>query len=286
MRTKHFPGKTVRIILSLLAAFFIVLNGRWHLIHKALVSPSFYVAVLVSFLIAYLMLTVVHSATAVLDKRVPWHAHLWKRIVLQLLFGVVAPCMLDVAMAAVYISATGQNFLDSGFMLYDFPIIAGFILLINIFYVVLYLMYGEIAPKPTQNLSEPEQSCSMDSPKDIAYCCRMGRRVRKYGAEGTEIPTYQSLCSLLEQYRNDGLIQINRSTLINIKMVSSYYQGQKRNSLQIVLKDKYKNLTDYENDGLFVVTKEYIKGFLDAFGLLSDDSTQTIGNESMSIGDK
>lgn len=139
MKVPVYPNNYIRLTISVFAAFFIVLNGRWELIAKAFRSPSFYVAVAISFGIAYLMLTVIHRGSILLDRQAPWHKSVGKRTVLQLLVGVILPIVVDIVLAAIYIEATGQDFMKSGFFSHDFPIIAGFVVLMNIFYLVLYI---------------------------------------------------------------------------------------------------------------------------------------------------
>lgn len=277
MKVPVYPNNYIRLTISLFASFFIVLNGRWHLITKAFQSPSFYVAVAISFGISYLMLTIIHRGTTALDRRAPWHKSISRRTLLQLLIGLIFPIVVDIALAAIYITATGQNFVDSGFLLHDFPIIAGFVILMNLFYLVMYLTAappngdGAILTdsdpnnspqKPASDTEQTENRDEQDETLDILYCCRMGRRTTIYTANGRELPTYQSLSSLLEMYSANGLIQINRSTLINVAIVEKYDRGHKRDTLQLLLKDEYVHLANYQNMDLFVVTKDHIDDFL------------------------
>ena len=270
MRTNNFPGKTARIVLSLLAAFFIVLNGRWNLIHKALVSPSFYVAVLVSFLIAYLMLTVVHSASVILDKRVPLRVYLWKRIVLQLLLGVVAPCILDVAMAAVYISATGQNFLESGFMIYDFPIIAAFVFFVNGMYMFHHFaLRGKDREYDEKDHDDPYSSMIeiryqgnrkvLDADKEILCFIKESKQISLVKTDGSELTINDTLNSLEERLQRSNLFRINRSTIINLDSIAKVENGRKRNTFDVVLNPPYNDMIGCDRSRFFVVTSDHIR---------------------------
>lgn len=70
-----------------------------------------------------------------------------------------------------------------------------------------------------------------------------------------------SLSSLHERYHSAGLMQINRSTLVNIAIVKGYTKGPRRDTLQLIIQEEYIEIPTMQNTSLFVVTKEHLDTF-------------------------
>src|ERR1700740_421142 len=82
-----------RIILSLIAAHIIVTFGARESLFLLLISWYYYRDLLLSFIIAFLLISEVYLATVKLDKNFDWQRQTAKRIGMQLAFGLTLPSL-------------------------------------------------------------------------------------------------------------------------------------------------------------------------------------------------
>jgi len=127
-----------RIIISLIAAHIIVTFGATESLFVLLVSWYYYRDLLLSFIIAFLLVSEVYVVTIKLDKQFDWLDEAVKRIGLQMTFGLVLPSVLAFLLAAVYFKILGYNILDTYYMRFDFPVVVIMLLLLNIYYLAFY----------------------------------------------------------------------------------------------------------------------------------------------------
>src|SRR5690606_34994989 len=90
-----------RLIISVLAAHGIVSFGEPQSLWELLLMPVYYVSVLVSFLIAFVLISVVRLLTLRLDRYLDWMESPFRRAVLQLSLGVLFPAILAFLLAAL-----------------------------------------------------------------------------------------------------------------------------------------------------------------------------------------
>lgn len=130
----------VRIIVSLVAAHFIVSFGIDKSFFEFLLLADYYKSVAGSFAIAFALFTLVRTVTLQLDRRFSWLEKSLQRALMQVLFGLVFIAVAAFLLAAVYFSFYGINILKTGYLKYDFPVICLFILLLNVYYFAYYLV--------------------------------------------------------------------------------------------------------------------------------------------------
>lgn len=275
MKTTSHKQTHLGMFVSFLAALFIVLNGRWDLIGKAIVSPLFYVALTVSFAIAFFLLSVVHHGNRMLDKYHPWNKNFYLRLLLQVLVGVLLPAILDIVLVAVFLKAKHSEIDMLSYLIHDFPIVLLLLILANVYYAVnLFLQkpghngvpdMDNINPPYAIRIQNDNRNIKLNIREDVLYCCRMGRRVTIYTVDGNSYQVYQSLANLVDEHHEAGLVQINRSILLNKHIARGYNRGQRRNTLQVIFKKNYAGLPAMQNHTLFVVTKEHLETFKQYF---------------------
>lgn len=134
-----YRNKGFRIFAALIASYYILFHGRSPDFIGELQNPVFYIAFTVSFAIALLLVTWVHFVTTSLDARFDWHAAFTARLFRQFIFGVLVPLVFDFTLMSVYFYFMGTSIFDNGFIRHDFPVIVCFILLLNFYYMALYL---------------------------------------------------------------------------------------------------------------------------------------------------
>lgn len=143
-----------RIIITLIASVYILLHGHTpDVIGRAFFNPSFYLALLISYPLTLFLVYVVHRATLRLDRMFDWRRQPVKRAIWQTALGIVLPAALDLGFISIYAGIIGENFDRSKFLLVDFPIIVAFVVLINAYYVIRYLLLTEPPAKAEKDLA-------------------------------------------------------------------------------------------------------------------------------------
>lgn len=107
---RHFFLKTV---LSLMIAYLLV-NKCQELSFEVL-KANFGRALLINFLVIYMLISIVSNLTGMLDHYHPWHKNYIKRVAYQLLFGILAPLLLATAAVTFYCSFCGTMIWDTVF---------------------------------------------------------------------------------------------------------------------------------------------------------------------------
>ncbi|MBU7571437.1 MAG: LytTR family transcriptional regulator DNA-binding domain-containing protein [Flavobacterium sp.] len=287
METVNYGNRKLRLTSAFIASIYIVFHGIPVDLVKAFSSPGFYAAVAVSFAISLLLVNVVHMVTIWLDRKCSWRERPFERGVLQLIFGVVAPALTDLLLISIYFGILGQSIVDNGFLLIDYPLIVCFIVFFNLYYLIHYLVasekqYFKVAEYPNLSSTQVEQheeelgnSISganfnihyngqhlfFNVANDILYFHREGKRVRAMTVNGNQYPINDSIYNLENRFSEDGLCRINRSTIVNYKMVKGYLAGTRRDTAQLIIKPSYLPFVADPNSTTFQVTKEFLSSF-------------------------
>lgn len=145
MHTNHltirYNNLAFRIVGSLVVSIFITLFGTGSSLFIALKYPSFYLVVGLSFLVALLLTYCVHYVTIRLDNNFDWQRKPYRRAGLQLSLGVLLPVVLAYYIMMLYFKYfDGRDIHDSQYMLIDFPHMVYFIIMLNLYYVIHYLV--------------------------------------------------------------------------------------------------------------------------------------------------
>lgn len=137
----RYNNLSFRIAGSLVVSIFITLFGTGSSFFIALKYPSFYLVVGLSFLVALLLTYCVHYSTIQLDKRFAWQRNPYRRAGLQLLLGIMLPVVLAYYIMMLYFRfVDGRDIHDSQYMLIDFPHMVYFIIILNLYYIIHYLV--------------------------------------------------------------------------------------------------------------------------------------------------
>lgn len=130
----------IRIILSLIAAHFIVVYGDTNDIGTIIRHFNYYNALVVSFIIAFLVLYFLWLITRYLDRKLDWLQRTNKRIAAQFLLGIMPPALLAAGLASIYFRMYGYKITETPYFSADFPVILLLIFLANIYYFLYYLI--------------------------------------------------------------------------------------------------------------------------------------------------
>lgn len=133
--------------------------------NKLITLPSFYTDILFALVVTFMVGFYVQYLNNYLDKKLPWFDNLKKRLLRQLLLGVLAPLSISILFEAIYLRLINIPFLDSTILNVDLPLAFLFLLLVNLFYMVSYLYLN----KKTEIIVEKIQDNSAFPPKVIEY---------------------------------------------------------------------------------------------------------------------
>lgn len=277
MKTIEDIFRIARIVISVAAAFFIVLNDRWSQLDEAIISPSFYVAVFISFVIAYVLMYFIHYVSLKIDKRWPWEKTWLARILMQLLLCVAIPLLLDILFAATFIESTGRDFLSSGYLEQDFEVIVIFIVLVNGFYplyyfLAKYLLSADISQPMSQEIPADElltvdyngNHIQLHPSTDILFVYREGKLLKVQTISGSIYSVSNTLANINEHLPTEYFCQINRSVVVNLRTLKGF-SAAKRNNLQVRFRTEYHPIIKDRDDERYKVTKEHVEEFKNLF---------------------
>ncbi len=144
----------LRIIISLIAGHIIVVFGEDDSFFRLLLSWDYYRSVLFSGIIAFLLVSLIHKITVLLDGKFDWKRRTMERTGLQLLLGCVIPGIAAFLLATIYFKCFGINILHTVYLKYDYPVILIFIFAFNLYYLGFYfyrqMRYWESQPIQTR----------------------------------------------------------------------------------------------------------------------------------------
>lgn len=291
-----YRNKGFRILAALVASYYILFHGRSPDIIGELKNPVFYIAFTVSFAIALLMVTWVHFVTTSLDVRFDWYTAFKARLFRQIVFGILVPLVFDFTLMSIYFYFMGTSIFDNGFIRYDFPMIACFILLLNFYYVVHFLL----AAHKIQNQSGKFKSNDEDVPTGVRTVKvesaissneMKGRIAELFPKIGIDIAIAEYVLFFYANDKNVYLVnynqqeviidrnlghleevlpvadfyRINRSVIVNRKIFKAYKNGEKRNTLVLNFFDEFEPIIKHYGEDRFTVTKNYVELIISYF---------------------
>lgn len=123
-----------KIISAFLIALFFVFVGT-DSVADVVNTPYFRTDLIVSFILGFLLLHYVQQLSFRLDKKYSWHRQFQKRIVKQLLLGLLVPALMLAAVVSIYFFAVmNYEAADVRFFYNEFPMCVVVIAALNIFY--------------------------------------------------------------------------------------------------------------------------------------------------------
>lgn len=296
----NYDNIKFRIIAAMSGGVYVLFHAIPFDPFMALTTMDFYMAFIVSVSISLLLVYLVHRITKKLDQLCDWRTRPYERSILQFSLGVILVSYIDYLLIGAYFRATGQDIYSLEFFRVDFPVIVFLIFTLNTYYLVYYLVLSEkyiiqqLNEKhhfELQNLRLEFQNNGLEGDNakdrennpgilvirhrtlhlrfevssDILYFYRSGKMVKCLTSSGNHYTVNLSISDLKERYLSYGFIQISPGMLINFEIIKGYEPGIKRNTIEISLKDLYKEYIEDEQLELFIVTKEYINEFKTAF---------------------
>ncbi|MEC3880218.1 LytR/AlgR family response regulator transcription factor [Parapedobacter sp. 10938] len=211
-----------RLIISLLVAHFIVTFGEAYSLSELLLMRAYYLSLPGSFIIAFILISLVRWITMRLDKRYDWMEKPLLRTALQLLFAIVAVSVVAFLLAALYFRVVlGINILDTAYLQFDFPVIVLLLILLNAYYIVYYFYLRAVGNKESSGREVfivNSGARNIPLPVDeIAYFFRSDEVNYVRAVNNTDYIITQSLDEVQQQLDERLFFRANRWFLVSFK---------------------------------------------------------------------
>lgn len=253
--TSRYHDLYFRIILSFVAAHFIVVFGEKDSIFQLFLSWDYYRSVLLSAVIAFVLISIVHIATVKLDKTFDWNSHTVKRIGMQFLLGLALPAIVAFILATIYFRLYDIDIFVTRYLLYDFPVIVGMILFFNLYYLTFYyylqMRQAQLAPGSVQDTGMHSEA----KPSEVILASRGTKNIpikvsdisyifheeefnfaRTFEKEDFLIPA--SLDAIQEQLPPRKFFRVNRQMLVNVD-ACEHFENIEHQKIQLHLRPKH-----------------------------------------------
>lgn len=230
-----------RIIIALLAAHIIVSFGEKESLFQLLLMPDYYRSLGFSFVIAFILVCIVHATTVSLDRRFDWRSVPVVRAGLQFSLALLLPAILAFLLAFFYFRAFGLHILDTLYLKYDFPVIVLMLVLLNIYYLAFYFYRRwrdaeQLAASIPDSVTEAEAqqghvefflvqqgASSIPIPvPDIACFYRDGDYNFLKTFEGTTHLVSQTLDEIESRLHSRHFFRANRQVIIQFRACTAY----------------------------------------------------------------
>jgi hypothetical protein len=152
-----------RLVLVLVASVYVTELGSMDSLATRLRTVDFYKEYIATVLISLSVVEFVNGINVRLNRKVPWHGHIFYRLLLQALLGWLLPLIMVFLMATGYFYAYDVDIFRTDYLYYGFPFVVLLILLINIVFLMTpYFVLGirllrnsqDTSPTPVMPLAE------------------------------------------------------------------------------------------------------------------------------------
>jgi hypothetical protein len=240
-----------RLIISVIAAHFIVSFGEKETLFELLVLWYYYRALFFSFIISFLLITTINLISAALDKRYDWREDTVVRTAMQLLCGVVIPSILAFLLAFLYFRLLSIDIFRTLYLKYDFPVIVLMLVLSNVYYFA-YYFYKQMGLPPEPNMSPNIHGVSKEvfivhrGAKNIPlrldaigyfYHDQQYNFVRNMDGEDFLIP--ETLDQVQKELDTKRFFRVNRQMIVSI-YACKYFESLEYGKLKVFVEPHYK----------------------------------------------
>lgn len=228
----------LRLAACLAASHIIVIYGEPKSVFEIMLLPEYYIALLGSTLIAFILFSIVRFITVKLDRTYSWKERTAERIGMQSFFGLIVPSFCAFLLASFYFYIRGGNILKTTYLRYDFQVVIMQLLLINIYYVAYYFYqqwaYVEkaVATLVTPNTIAAQEKQTFTVSKgainivlqldQIAYCYRKEESNYLRTTQGEDFFISLSLDEVQQQLPEQKFFRANRQVLVHRQAIKGY----------------------------------------------------------------
>jgi hypothetical protein len=240
-RRAGYGDLVVRIFVALFAAHWVVSFGEKEGFFELLLMWDYWRSLLISFAIAFLLVTIVYLVTVRLDGKYDWKDHTIPRASLQISLGLIMPAIVAFLVAYFYFAAFGLHILDTPYLKLDFPVIVFMLFVLNVYYLAFYFYrQWRAADQRVQQLSSLNTNASTTKESPTTFTVQQGSQsipinvtaIVAFYRDGDYnfLKTFdgkthlisQTLDEIESQADNRQFFRTNRQTIVNYIACKSY----------------------------------------------------------------
>jgi len=234
-RNIPYPTIYCRILVFLFAAHYLVAYGEPEGFFTLIQLPYYYYALIGSFIIAMAVGEFILAVTRHLDKIKPWATSFNARLWLQLLFGVMLTLLLAVLLAATYFYSRGKNIIEAGYFRYDFTLVIGFIVFLNLIYLVIAQMHRLRQFSKMRLPGKYKPITTHHTQTDVVAIYPVGQGYLAVLQNGESVIWSKTLEQSLSELPAAEYFLINRSDIVSRTIIAGFELGNSRR-LKLILK--------------------------------------------------
>lgn len=209
------------LLLAIFVAWFLNTPTQYSAFVKLIQQQNYHEAMAYSFSMSFFSTIMVQKVSIWLDQKQPWDKAPLKRAGLQFLLGVVPIVGLCYAGAVMYFTWVNGDLLLSDYLVLEFPLVQGGILMLNIAYFALYFIgKAKASSKYTQKITGVLGRRSFFIPvKDIA--CLIRTEKEGYAIlKNNKCMHINYIMNELEELLNPEMFfRINRSVMVAVDAI-------------------------------------------------------------------
>lgn len=231
VRVPEYIHLISRIVFALVIAIIIQTFNNNIRISHLLVNRDYYISLGLHFLISIIIIEIINRITGDLDKKFFWLASPYKRLLLQVFFGILIPTASGIIIVKAFLCPANDNVINHLSQMDYFIIIFSLVLFINAYYIVHYISKIIILSavrknnkaakskknKSTRRKPESNKGQVLDFPvKDIALIMIKEDGCFVITSENEKLIWPYSLENTMGQLPLNEYFLINRSAIVNI----------------------------------------------------------------------
>ena len=270
LAVKPYGDRWLRLVISLLAAHYILSHTHHYGFWEVIFVKGYFVSLLCSFLIAVILFEAVHGITRRLDLKIPYSKHWKARTAMQLLFGVAGVSLLAFILACLYFFAFNELARWRRYLNQDFSIIVSFIVGINAYYFIFYLIRVNLRLFQDNFQLQRHNKASLlrhrktnlrgtrnSDDEIIAFIVKVGYKYKVVYMDGSYGVWGLTLKKTMKELDSRDFFMINSSCIINRQAIkNTTYISSKRYQIEVPI-----SLYKIAPDDCFIVSQQRKKAF-------------------------
>jgi len=247
VRKVHYRDLWTRIVLCIIAAHWLVSFGEPECIFELFLMGDYWRSLGGSWVIAFGLVSLVRWICLRLDQRLDWQHETAFKGVAQAVTGVGLLSLLAYLAAAVYFAAHGIDIRDTVNLSLDWPQVVAMLLVINLYYLVYYIVVAWRGERNAANLTTYRQVIIVQfaaknipvNVRDIAYFFRVGEENFLRTVDGTDYLVASALDYFEDILDPVDFFRVNRQFLVNFNSCQRY-ETIENDKLELIVSPAFK----------------------------------------------
>lgn len=266
----------LRLFVSVVAGHLIVSHGFGFF--KVVLLPNYFISLLGSSIIAFILFTVVNLISVQLDRHLAWRRRPKTRWLLQGTLGILLVVVLAYLLADQLFIYMDQKIEDSDYMTYDFYFICLYVLFINVYYYIYYRfqkkeelkaelseykkLHRNYAFKNAPPLLADVDLAAFDiAASTLACACWIDNSLHLYDMKGEFTLSTEKEEKVLEDLPMHDYVRLNRFCIVHRLLVLAWREASSRRVAVILRAPFNKLIPEDRKETSQGLTTPFIKAF-------------------------